>query len=90
MLKKLLFSLGVQKRNPSLRKYFTFLKESDQWSEKELRDYQTQKCKEFLEFAYKYSPFYKGIFDSNGFNPAEFNDLKHFGYLRSNAKVFEK
>ena len=76
MLKKVLFKIGVLLRNPSLENYLSFLKESDHWSEKKLVDYQVNKCKEFLEFVYEYSPFYKEVFDKNDFKPAEFCDLK--------------
>ncbi|MBU2907273.1 phenylacetate--CoA ligase family protein [Arenibacter algicola] len=86
MLKKVLFKFGVLLRNPSLENYLLFLKESDHWTEEKLVDYQINKCKEFLEFAYKYSPFYKEIFDKNGFKPAEFCDLKQLNRLPAISK----
>lgn len=73
-------------RNPSLEEYLSFLKESDQWSEDELRVYQRKKCKAFLEFVYKYSPFYRDIFDKYGFNPSEFNDIEQL----KNLPIFSK
>ncbi|MEB8329861.1 phenylacetate--CoA ligase family protein [Flavobacteriaceae bacterium KMM 6897] len=81
MLKKIIFNYGVKKRNPSLMSYLHFLKKSDKWSEKELLDYQIKKCREFLEFVYKYSPYYKEIFDKNGFKPTEFHDLEQLKQL---------
>ncbi|WP_223170264.1 phenylacetate--CoA ligase family protein [Maribacter aquimaris] len=57
------------------------MKKSDGWSEKELLDYQTKRCKEFLEFVYKYSPYFKGFFDRNGFKPSEFKHLEQLKQL---------
>ncbi|MEB8329858.1 phenylacetate--CoA ligase family protein [Flavobacteriaceae bacterium KMM 6897] len=73
---KLLFKFGVRQRNPSLNNYLSFLKDSDGWSQKKLRDYQINKCREFLEFAYKNSTFYKRFFDDNNFDPSQFRDIK--------------
>ncbi len=81
MLRKLIFNSGVKKRNPSLLGYLDFLKKSDNWSEKELRDYRIIKCKEFLEFVYEYSPYFKVFFDRNRFNPSEFKDLEQLKQL---------
>ncbi|MEG3658750.1 phenylacetate--CoA ligase family protein [Arenibacter palladensis] len=81
MLKRLIFNFGTKKRNPSLLGYLDFLKESDTWSEKELLEHQIQKCKEFLEFAYEYSPYYKGYFDSHDFKPSEFKNLEQLKIL---------
>lgn len=86
MLKRLIFNFGTKKRNPSLLGYLDFLKESDKWSEKELLEHQIQKSKEFLEFVYKYSPFYKEVFDKNGFKPNNFHDLKQLKKLPTISK----
>ncbi|MEB8344823.1 phenylacetate--CoA ligase family protein [Flavobacteriaceae bacterium KMM 6898] len=84
---KLLFNLGVWKRNPTLPKHLAFLLKSDQWSKEDLMQYQIQQCKEFLEFAYQYSSYYKTIFDDYNFKPSEFNDLKQLRQLPTVSKI---
>lgn len=81
MMHKLLFKFGVRLRNPSLYDYLSFLEESDGWSHKKLIDYQINKCKNFLEFAYENSPYYKLYFDENNFNPSAFEDLEQLKLL---------
>lgn len=79
MLAKIIYKLGAEKRNPSLFRHYNFLLESDNWSYEKLVAYQLKKCRELLEFAYKYSPFYKEEFDKINFNPSELlsiNDIK--------------
>ncbi|MBD0778091.1 phenylacetate--CoA ligase family protein [Maribacter sp. ANRC-HE7] len=87
MMHKLLFKYGVRLRNPSLYDYLSFLKKSDSWSHKRLIAYQTKKCKEFLEFAYKYSSFYKTTFDDLNFKPSEFKDLEQMKLLPTISKT---
>lgn len=86
MFKRTLFKIGVLWRNPSLGAYLTFLKESDKWPEKRLMDYQTKKCKDFLEFVYQYSPFYKDIFDKYNFDPSVFDNIEQLNKLPSFSK----
>ena len=81
MMHKLLFKYGVRLRNPSLYDYLSFLEESDGWSHKKLVDYQINKCRKFLEFAYDNSPYYKLLFDNNNFDPTEFRDLEQLKLL---------
>lgn len=59
MLHKLLFNLGERLRNPSIRKWFAFLKGSEKWSIEELESYQLQQLKELLVFAKTNSEYYK-------------------------------
>ena len=87
MVRKLIFKYGVWRRNPSLLKYLSFLKESDKWSKEELLQYQLFKCKEFLEFVYKHSAFYRTTFDDYNFKPSEFNNLNDLKKLPSISKV---
>lgn len=75
-IKEFIYKLGVFLRNPSLKSEYNFLLKSDKWTYQELIDYQLEKCKELLEFAYKYSPYYKDLFDNTGFDPFSFNKLE--------------
>lgn len=59
MFHKLLFNLGERLRNPSIRKWFTFLKDSEKWTVEELEAYQLQQLKELLVFAKANSEYYK-------------------------------
>lgn len=57
--------MGQQLRNPSIQKWFDFLKTSENWSIEELEVYQLEKLKELLSFAYENSDFYKRLFDDH-------------------------
>lgn len=79
MLHKLIYNLGRTIRNPSLKKYYFFLKGTEYWSIEKLQEYQFNKCKEFLEFIGKYSPYYKELFQKIHFDPQliqTINDIK--------------
>lgn len=76
MFHKPIYKAGVKRRNPSLMPYLDFLMESDKWSIEQLSDYQLKKCKDLLEFAQKYSPFYREHFDRCGFEPSKMRSLE--------------
>ena len=59
MLYKAIYKIGVAVRNPSMIKIFSFLKESDKWSEKRLMDYQFERLKFMVDFAYGNTTYYK-------------------------------
>lgn len=59
MLYKLLFKLGERLRNPSIRKWFAFLKASEKWSIEQLESYQLEQLKELITFAKANSEYYK-------------------------------
>ena len=65
MLYKFLYKIGSFIRNPSIKKHLTFLEKSNEWSSDKLKDYQLQKLKEIVAFAYENSSFYKSHFSSN-------------------------
>ena len=62
MLHKLIFQLGERLRNPSIRKWFAFLKQSENWSISELEAYQLEQLKELVSFAKAHSDYYKEKF----------------------------
>lgn len=78
---KQLFFIGQQWRNPSMKKWFLWLKKTEQWSLDELEQHQLQKLQEITQLAYLHSPFYKKYYDELGFHP---NELK---YLSDIAKI---
>ena len=87
MINKFLFNIGIWKRNPTLPKHLAFLLKSDHWTKEDLTQYQVMQCKEFLEFVYEYSPYYKTIFDDYDFNPLEFTNLKQLRQLPTFSKI---
>ncbi|AXG71331.1 putative adenylate-forming enzyme [Kordia sp. SMS9] len=62
MLYKLIFQLGERFRNPSIRTWFAFLKQSEKWSINELEAYQLQQLKALVSFAKAHSDYYKEKF----------------------------
>jgi len=81
MIRKFIYTLGQQIRNPSIKSHYDFLKESEKKSIKELEEYQLKKLKELLEVAYHHSEFYKKKFDEMQVdiqNVTSLEDLKSF------------
>ncbi|EDP94499.1 phenylacetate--CoA ligase family protein [Kordia algicida OT-1] len=74
MLHKFIFNLGERLRNPSLRKWFDFLKASEKWTIDDLEAYQLKQLKELISFAKTHSPYYKEKFaniDETSFSSLE-------------------
>ena len=76
VLYKFLYKIGSFIRNPSIKKHLIFLEKSNEWSSKKLKDYQLQKLKEIVAFAYENSSFYKLHFISHNFHPSDIKNLK--------------
>ncbi len=51
------------------RKKFLLLKKTQYWSSEQLENYQDKKLRNLLEYAYKYVPYYKELFDTIKYNP---------------------
>ncbi|WP_430408537.1 phenylacetate--CoA ligase family protein [Kordia sp.] len=88
MLHKLLFNLGERLRNPSIRKWFAFLKTSEKWSIEELESYQLQQLTELITFAKATSPYYKKKFkdiDVSSFSTLE--DIKKLPLLSKSDAI---
>lgn len=81
MFHKIIYKIGTAYRNPSLSQELNFLQKTDWWSMEQLQQYQLQKCKEFLIFAYQNSPYYTRVFDQNGFDPAQMNDISELSKI---------
>ncbi|MFK7750732.1 MAG: phenylacetate--CoA ligase family protein, partial [Kordia sp.] len=79
MLHKLIFQLGERFRNPSIRKWFTFLKQSENWSVEELEAYQFKQLKELVSLAEAHSDDYKEKFAA--FDTASFSSLADIARL---------
>lgn len=79
MLRRLIYKIGERYRNPSIKSWFKFLKQSESWTLNDLQDYQLNRLKLVVEKAYSESSFYKSLFDKNKIHPSQIkslNDLK--------------
>ena len=76
MFNKYLYIIGSRLRNPSLKKHFLFLKESNNWSLKDLEDYQLKKLKEIINNAYENSSYYFSYYNENKFHPSQIKTLE--------------
>ncbi len=75
MFYKNLYKLGQNYRNPSLKISLNFLKESDNWSLKELEDYQLKKIKELVAFSFENSKYYNTKLKELGISPKDIQSL---------------
>lgn len=57
-------------------KTYNFLKESEYWSENQLKDYQESKLREIIKHAYESVPYYKELFDDLNIKPKDIRTLK--------------
>ena len=79
MLHKLLYNLGERLRNPSIRKWFAFLKASEKWSIEQLESYQLEQLRELIAFAKANSEYYKEQFKN--IDVASFSSLEDIKQL---------
>lgn len=90
MVHKYIYKIGTNYRNPSLKKYYEILKNSEHFTLEELKICQFKKLKELLIFAYQYSNYYKRVFDENRFNPYEIcsiNDIKRLPVIEKDELI---
>jgi len=67
---------GMYLRNRKIFDCYSFLKQSETWDRKTLRDFQLTKLKDLLTAAYDNSPYYRAKFDSYGFKPSSVQSLQ--------------
>ncbi len=68
---KTIFKLGQRYRNPSLDKHYRFLKESEKWNRERLEQYQWEKFKEIIKYAYEHSVYYRRKWNEAGVRPED-------------------
>ena len=85
-LSSIIYKLGAKSRNPSLFNIYREFKKSEKLSLSELEDKRFSKLKGLLIFAYKYSPYYKELFDSVAFNPEQFSDISEMQKIPATDK----
>lgn len=73
-----LYSFKVEKQRfgREYKEILISLKESEKWTEKQIREYKEANLKKILEYAYNHTPFYKNSFDRHGVKPSDFNKLE--------------
>ena len=76
MLSKLIYSIGQQFRNPTLKNKYKFLKTTEKYTLKELEAYQLKRLQEMVKFSYEHSVYYKTKFDDFGVHPNDIKSLK--------------
>ncbi|WP_340066135.1 phenylacetate--CoA ligase family protein [Ascidiimonas aurantiaca] len=76
MIHKLIYRVGQKIRNPSIRKWYHFLKESEKWPREKLETYQLQKLRYLIDFADTHSPYYQNLFKEKGLSSADIKSLK--------------
>lgn len=59
MIFKIIYKLGQKIRNPSIDNYYSFLKETEKWTLKELEEYQLKKINDILKYATNHSEYYQ-------------------------------
>ncbi len=77
-LHEYLFRLGAKKRNPSLFRHFSSLKESEKKSREALEELNFSRLHELLLFVDKHSRYYKDLFERSGFDPGDEFSLEEF------------
>ncbi|MEO9571686.1 MAG: phenylacetate--CoA ligase family protein [Polaribacter sp.] len=90
MIRKAIYLLGQNLRNPSLKTNFSFLKKSEKWSLEELEAYQLKKLQKLIEVAYNHSEFYRNKFDDLKLNISDIksiNDIKNLPIITKNDLI---
>ncbi len=65
-------------------KWYEFYKETANWSDDKLREYQWQEVEEIINYAYEHVPYYRKKFDNAHIKPSDiksFDDLSKIPYL---------
>lgn len=76
MLRKIIYLIGLTIRNRRILSRYEFLKNSENWSLSQLKDYQFAMGKKLIMRAYEKSQFYRSKYQSAGFYPQELRNLQ--------------
>ncbi|WP_298880744.1 phenylacetate--CoA ligase family protein [uncultured Polaribacter sp.] len=79
MIKKIIYILGQNHRNPTLKTNYEFLKKSEKWPLEKLEEYQLKKLQKLLNTAYNHSEFYRLKYDEL---KVDINDIKSLEDLK--------
>lgn len=84
MLHKFIYLIGVKLRSSEIFQKYKFLKNSENWSLKQLEEYQFAQLKRILTIAYNKSLFYRQLYNQAGISPDDIEsleDLKRLPYI---------
>jgi phenylacetate-CoA ligase len=74
-LRRLIYRLGVARRNPKVFKNYDFLIQSQYWSLEQLRAYQLGLLQGLIAHAYQNTDYYRRALDEHGVDPADIRTL---------------
>lgn len=77
-ISKLVYQLSVGIRNPSLNNIYRQLKQSEHFSREQLYNLQFERVQSLLNFASRYSPYYRAVFDQHGIDVNAIRNLDDF------------
>lgn len=60
------------------RKYYKFLRKSETWDKKKMKQWQFRQLKEIVRYSYQHVPYYKKLYDMTGFHPDDLRTFKDF------------
>jgi len=83
---KPIYLLGILVHNKKIYPNYHFLKNSQYWDIKKLKDYQFTKLQQLLRHAYNSTPFYKNRFDNNNLHPEDIKSLEDLPKIPSVEK----
>lgn len=81
MIRKWIYLTGLTIRNRRVLPRYKFLKNSEKWSLRQLKDYQFVMAKKLIKMAYEKSQFYKEKYDSAGFHPKQLRNLEDLSFV---------
>lgn len=67
---------GIREYNDLFWRTYDMLKESKSWSIWQFREYQLQKLKMIIYYAYENTKYYRRLFDEYGWSPRKFQDFQ--------------
>lgn len=76
--KKIILPLQDFKNGTSVLKTLAFLNESQYWGIEQVRDYQLEKIKKIVHFAYSNVEYYHNLFNANGLTPEKIKSIEDF------------
>jgi phenylacetate-CoA ligase len=76
--KKIILPLQDFKNGTSVLKTLAFLNDSQYWGIEQFRDYQLEKIKKIVHFAYSNVEYYHNLFKANGLTPEKIKSIEDF------------
>lgn len=81
LYEKIFLPLGDLISGQSIYSKFNFLKESQYWSDNEIKKFQNNRLKIVINHSYEYVPYYKNLFNKLNLKPNNFQDIEDLSKL---------